>query len=248
MKTLAIALVAVGLAVIFAPHSAAEQVTFNKHIAPLVFAKCAGCHRPGEVGPFALLSYRDLAKRAEQIQAVTEDRLMPPWKPVAGHGEFAGDRSLSAAEIALIKQWVASGALEGDAQDLPPAPQFPTGWQLGTPDLVLTMTEPVKIPAEGRDVYLNVVLPVQIPTGKYVRAIEYRPGNRRVVHHAGVLFRRERRGPQAGRRNARTGLPERFARRQSAARPAGGLDTRPQSDSSARRHGVSLAGGWRPGD
>src|SRR5688572_2529660 len=123
MKTLAIILAACGwTAALAAPVAAAEEVTFNQHIAPLVFAKCAGCHRPGEVGPFSLLSYRDLAKRAEQVQAVTEDRLMPPWKPVAGHGEFAGARSLSAAEIALIKQWVAGGAIEGDAKALPPAP------------------------------------------------------------------------------------------------------------------------------
>lgn len=198
------ALLAAAVALLAASAFAAEPVTFNKHIAPIVLAKCAGCHRPGEVGPFSLLTYRDLAKRAGQIEEVTAGKRMPPWKPVVGHGQFKGDRSLSAEEIALIKAWVESGAAEGDAQDLPPAPQFPTGWQLGEPDVVLTMPEAVQIPAEGRDVYVNVVLPVQIPTGKYLRAVEYRPGNRRIVHHAGFFF--DTKG-EARKRDAETPEP-----------------------------------------
>lgn len=166
---------------------AAGAVTFNKHIAPLVFERCAGCHRPGEVAPFSLLSYRDVSKRAEQIEEITARQIMPPWKPVTGHGEFGNGRRLTDKEIALIEQWVAGGAVEGEAGDLPPAPKFADGWQLGTPDLVVTMSEAVEVPAAGRDVYHNVLLPLEVPAGKYIRAAEFRPGNRRVVHHA-VLF------------------------------------------------------------
>lgn len=164
------------------------EVTFNKDIAPLVWKHCAACHRPGEVAPFPLLSYHDVAKRAGQIQDITAQHIMPPWKPVPGHGEFANGRRLTPAEIELVATWVAGGAKEGAAADLPALPTFPDGWQLGPPDLVITLDQPVEVPAEGRDVYQNVILPFQIPTGKYLKAVEFRPGNRRVVHHAVISY------------------------------------------------------------
>lgn len=170
-----------------AERSAAMPVTFNKQIAPLVFGRCATCHRPGEVAPFPLLNYQDVKKRARQIEAVTGKGIMPPWKPVAGHGDFANGRRLTPEETALIKEWVAQDTPEGEAADLPPAPRFSTGWKLGTPDLVVNLPAPVEVPSEGRDVYLNLILPFKVPTGKYIKAAEFRPGNRRVVHHA-VLF------------------------------------------------------------
>src|SRR5262245_35421536 len=94
---------------------AAEAVTYSKQIAPLVFQHCAGCHHPGEVAPFSLLSYADVSKRARQIQEVTKRRYMPPWKTVEGHGQFVGERRLSAEQIELIGTWVEQGAVEGDA-------------------------------------------------------------------------------------------------------------------------------------
>lgn len=179
-------IVSASLLMLAAP-AAARTVTFNEDVAPLVWKNCAGCHRPGEVAPFALLSYRDVSKRADQIVDVAERRIMPPWKPVPGHGEFSNGRRLSSAELNLLKQWIADGLAEGDAAKQPTPPTFAEGWQLGTPDQVITMTEPAEVPADGRDMYLNVILPVQVPTGKYIKAIEFRPSNRRVVHHA-VLF------------------------------------------------------------
>src|SRR5436853_3723781 len=92
---------------------ATERVTFNKHIAPLVFERCAGCHHPGEVAPFALLSYGDVKKRAQQIAEVTASHYMPPWKPVEGHGRFSAERRLSKEEVALISRWVEQGTAEG---------------------------------------------------------------------------------------------------------------------------------------
>ena len=165
----------------------AADVTFNKHVAPLVFEHCSRCHRPGEVAPFSLLNYRDVSKRAEQIRDITASHAMPPWKPVPGHGEFSNGRRLSKQEIEVISRWVSTGATEGDAADLPPTPKFANGWQLGTPDLIVTLPEQVSIPADGRDLYINIVLPLAVPEGKYLRAAEFRPSNRRVVHHA-VLF------------------------------------------------------------
>src|SRR5688572_12838512 len=105
-----------------------ELPTFNRHIAPIVFEHCATCHRPGEVAPFSLLAYADVKKRARQIAKVTADRFMPPWKSVEGHGRFLGERRLSKDQIELIGRWASGGAPEGDARDLPPAPQFSDAW------------------------------------------------------------------------------------------------------------------------
>lgn len=168
------------------PSSSPAQgaVTYNKDVAPLVFRHCSTCHRPGEVAPFSLLSYRDMSKRAELIRTVIEDRSMPPWKAEPGQGHFSDERRLSDAEIGTIVRWIENGTPEGDAADLPPAPQFVTGWKLGEPDMVVTMDEPYALEAEGADVYRCFVIPLKLPDGKYLKAVEYRPGNRRIVHHA----------------------------------------------------------------
>src|SRR5262245_32664164 len=156
--------------------SANESITFNKHVAPIVFRNCSTCHREGEVAPFSLLTYDDVQKRAEQIQQVTTDHYMPPWKSVEGYGHFLGERRLSPEEIDTIARWVEQGAVEGDTADLPPPPKFSNDWNLGKPDMVLTMPEPFTVPADGDDVYQNFVLSLKIPSGKYIKAIEFRPG------------------------------------------------------------------------
>src|SRR5665213_609745 len=107
-----------------APALAETAVTFDKDVAPVLYARCASCHRPGEIGPFSLLTYRDVRLHATQIADVAERRVMPPWKPERGKGAFVGDRSLSDDEIRLLRTWVAQGAVEGDARDLPPQPQW----------------------------------------------------------------------------------------------------------------------------
>ncbi len=161
-------------------------VTFNKDIAPILFKRCAGCHRPGEVAPFPLLSYRDASKRAGQLVEVTSTRQMPPWKPEPGAGHFTEERRLTDDEIDAIRKWSEAGAPEGNPSDLPMAPRFTAGWQLGEPDMVLKMAEPYTLAASGPDEYRCFVLPIQIPAGKYITSIEYRPGNRKIVHHAVV--------------------------------------------------------------
>ena len=166
----------------------AAPVTFNKDIAPLVFKHCADCHHPGEVAPFALLSYADVKKRAEQIIDVTEQRFMPPWKSVEGHGQFMGERRLKQEEIDLIARWVKEGTVEGDAADLPPTPTFPEGWKLGKPDIIITMPEPYEVRADGPDDFRNFVFDLTIPEGKYIKAAEFHPKNRVVVHHAALMI------------------------------------------------------------
>lgn len=161
-----------------------ERPTFNKHIAPIVFAHCSSCHRPGEVAPFSLLSYTDASKRAKQLAQVTASHFMPPWKSVEGHGRFLGERRLTKEQVELIGLWATRGVPEGDPADLPPTPRFSDDWHLGPPDIVVTMPESFTVPADGPDVYRNFALQLEIPPGKYLKALEYRPGNRRVVHHA----------------------------------------------------------------
>src|SRR5579859_7115588 len=111
----------------------AGTLSFNADIAPIVFEKCAACHRPGEIGPFPLLSYADVKKRARQIVAVTEKRIMPPWSAVPGYCVFERDRSLTVDELGKIAQWTDEGASEGRPSDLPPLPKFVDGWKYGTP-------------------------------------------------------------------------------------------------------------------
>lgn len=161
--------------------------TFSKDIAPLVFKHCVECHRPDEVGPFSLMSYGEVKKRSQQLLSFVASRQMPPWKPVAGFGEFISERRMSDAEIALLKAWVEQGAPEGDPRDLPPAPKFNDGWAFGEPDLVVSMPEPYVLQAEGRDILRNFVMPLNFAEDRYVRAYQLRASNRRVVHHA-LLF------------------------------------------------------------
>lgn len=163
-----------------------DTVTFNKHIAPIVFEHCAPCHRPGEPAPFSLLSYQDVKKRAKQIAKVTQSRFMPPWKPEPGYGEFIGHRNLSADQVDIIQQWVNDGAVEGDPADRRPTPGFTKGWYLGEPDLVLELPKAYPLAAEGTDLFRNFVIPVPVSTTRYVRAVEFRPSNPKIVHHANL--------------------------------------------------------------
>jgi hypothetical protein len=158
-------------------------VTFNKDIAPIMFENCTSCHRPGEVAPFSLLTYADAKKRAKQIAIVTEKRIMPPWKAESEHDEFINARRLTARQIGLVKQWAADGAPEGNAKDLPPAPKYTAGWQLGEPDAVLQADEQYSLAADGADVYRCFVIPTDYAEDRYIAAIEVRPENRAVVHH-----------------------------------------------------------------
>ncbi|MBI2072684.1 MAG: hypothetical protein HYT81_06565 [Gemmatimonadetes bacterium] len=170
------------------PAAAAQraQPTFAKDIAPILYRQCLGCHRPDGSAPFSLLSYQDARDRAAPIAAAVEARRMPPWLPERGAVRFANERRLTGQEIALIRRWVEAGAPEGDKAALPPAPEFPDGWQLGEPDLVVELPA-YRVPRHGTDVYRNLVVPLPIGETRYVGAVEMRPGNARVVHHARLM-------------------------------------------------------------
>ena len=112
---------------------------------------------------------------------------MPPWKPEPGFGSFHDARRLRDADLKTLADWAKAGAAEGDPKDLPPAPRFPEGWQLGQPDLVLEMPEAYTVPADGRDVQRCFVIPIPIEADRTVAAVEFRPGNRKVVHHS-ILY------------------------------------------------------------
>lgn len=165
-------------------------VTFTRDIAPIVFHSCAPCHHSGEAGPFPLLTYGDVKSHARQIADVTRKRLMPPWLPSSEGLPFIEDSHLSELEIALFQKWVEDGLREGNPADLPPAPKFTSGWQLGQPDLILRATTPYTIPANGTDVYWNFIFPSPLKSSRFIKAVEIHPGEKRLVHHANLLVDR----------------------------------------------------------
>ncbi|MBI3262410.1 MAG: hypothetical protein HYZ58_04580, partial [Acidobacteria bacterium] len=134
----------------------------------------------------SLMSYQEVRPWARAIEEQVSARRMPPWKPEPGYGgPFIGNRRLSDEQVARIQQWVAEGAVEGSPADLPPIPKRPAGWRLGEPDLVLEM-RPYTLPAGGQDVLRKFAIPIPIAGTRYVRGLEFQPGNARVVHHANM--------------------------------------------------------------
>lgn len=164
----------------------ADEVVFSKDVAPIIYQNCTGCHRPGEAAPFSLISYEDAAKRGRLIRSVVETRQMPPWKADASTHAFQDERRLTDEQIGVIRKWVEGGVPEGDPADTPALPQFPAGWQLGQPDLVVEMPEGFTVPADGPDIYRNFLIPIALPEDKWIRAVELRPSARPVFHH--VLY------------------------------------------------------------
>ncbi len=167
--------------------AASPPATFTKDVAPIVYQNCVICHRQGEVAPFSLMSYDDVKKHAEDIATATGSHYMPPWKADPGTIHFVGERRLTDAQIKTLDAWVKGGMPEGNAKDLPPQPTFPSGWKLGEPDLVVKLPKAFTIKADGnggRDVYRGFVVPLNLPEDRYVSAVEFRPSNPKVVHHA----------------------------------------------------------------
>jgi hypothetical protein len=162
----------------------AQQVTFSQHIAPLVFNHCTKCHRTGEVAPFPLTSYSEVVSHAQTIKFVTGTRYMPPWKPDASYRHYLDENTLTTAEIQQIRDWVDNGTPQGNPSLTPAVPTFPSGSQLGTPDMVIPMQQAFTHQGNGQDMYRIFVLPVSIPADRDIAAIEFRAGNKRIVHHA----------------------------------------------------------------
>ncbi len=167
-------------------------VTYAKEIAPLIADRCVMCHHPGGSAPFSLVTYADVNRHATQIAAVTRSRFMPPWKADPSDGPFVGQHPLSDAEIRLLQQWADEGAIEGE----PVAGRAPRqaggertwsdAWQLGAPDLIVTLLQPYTLGAEGTDVFRIFAIPIPVDRVRYVRGLEFHPGNPKVVHHANI--------------------------------------------------------------
>lgn len=162
----------------------AQTPTFHLDVAPIVFQHCAECHRPGEIGPMPLTTYEEVFAYGEFIEFVTASGYMPPWTPDNTYSHFVGERVLTENELATLSAWVAAGKPEGDPADNPGLPQYPEGSQIGEPDLVLAMAEPYEHGGDMTDQYQVFVLPGDPNADLSIRALEVRPGNRNVAHHA----------------------------------------------------------------
>lgn len=160
-----------------------KEVTFAKDVAPIFFENCAGCHRAGEGAPFSVMTYREARPWAKSIREKVVSRQMPPWHADPHVQEFSNDRRLAQSEIDKIVAWVDAGAPEGDPKDLPPAPKFAEGWNIGQPDQIITMPEDFTLEAKGPDEIQYFEVDPGFKEDKYVIAAEARPGNRKIVHH-----------------------------------------------------------------
>ena len=171
------------------PIAGAATVTFARDVAPILNANCVACHRSGEVAPFSLETYQQAKTWASQIRDYTVRKLMPPWKAVPGYGSFHDSRSLTPDQINTLGRWADSGAPAGDLKAAPVTPQFgdPAAWYLGKPDQVIQPVRDYHLDAEGKDVYRNFVLPAEFSEDRYLSAMEFKPGNRAIVHHV-VLY------------------------------------------------------------
>ncbi len=212
----------------------APAATFNQHVAPILHTRCAQCHHPGGAGPFDLLTFADASRRAGQIAAVTRSGFMPPWQADGHPGEFVAQPRLTPEDVALLARWAAA-PVEGPGP-APQAPTFPQGWYLGQPDLVVTVPAGYTLPGEGSDAFRIFALPLPVGSTRYVRGIEFHPGNaargapRQHPHrpHRPVAAARRRR-PGAGLRRAHGPLGG------VSGRPFPRLDARPGRAARATR-------------
>lgn len=172
------------IAFLLATMAHGEEPTYSRDIAPIVQERCVACHREGGGAPFSLTEYEDVRRKARTILRVVDDGFMPPWHAIGGDIPLLDDRRMSNEEVALLHRWNDAGRPEGDPADLPAPREFPDDWQLGEPDLVLTMAEAYELPADGPDIYRNFVIPTGLTEKKYLKAIEFRPSSPEVVHHA----------------------------------------------------------------
>ena len=181
---------AVVLGVLGCAPASAQNVTFTKDIAPIVFTSCVSCHRQGGPAPFSLTTYDEVRRRATQIATVTKSRFMPPWKVEPGVGHFVGQDPLTEAQIASLDTWAKNGTPQGDPAALPPVPQLPAGWLLGQPDLIVKPSRAYTLQTQPNDAFRIFAIRLPVTKRTYVRGIEFHPGNGRVVHHANIRIDR----------------------------------------------------------
>ena len=165
------------------------NLTFSKDVAPIFYKNCATCHRAGEIAPMSLISYKEVRPWAKAIREKVITRDMPPWHADPQHGAWSNDRRMSQKEIDTIVAWIDGGAREGNPKDLPPAPKFASGWQIGEPDAVFHMPEEYTIPADGAVSYQYFTIDPGFKEDRYIESMEARAGNLSVVHHIVIYVR-----------------------------------------------------------
>lgn len=164
--------------------STTASITFTRDIAPILNRNCVTCHRADNIAPMSLRTYAEARPWAELMREKVLSRQMPPWHASPGDVEFSNERRLSDEEIKKIVAWVDQGAIEGDPKDLPPSPSFSDAWQIGQPDAIFSMEKDYTLDADLIDHYLYFRIPTHFKEDRWVQAVEFRPGNRKVVHHA----------------------------------------------------------------
>jgi mono/diheme cytochrome c family protein len=169
---------------------AAGDITYAKHVAPILQQRCQVCHRPEQAGPFSLLTYQDAVKHARMLKEVTTQRRMPPWHADPRHGKFANDRRLTDKEIETLASWVDAGTPRGDDRDMPKAIDWVKGWRMGKPDQVLEMPREFEVPADGVLSYKHFTIDPGFKEDVWVEKAEARPGPGAagVVHHVVVYI------------------------------------------------------------
>ena len=165
------------------------NLTFSKDVAPIFYKNCSNCHRAGEIAPMSLISYKEVRPWAKAIREKVITRDMPPWHADPQHGAWSNDRRMSQKEINTIVAWIDGGAREGNPKDLPPAPKFASGWQIGEPDAVFYMPEEYTIPADGAVSYQYFTIDPGFKEDRYIESMEARAGNLSVVHHIVIYVR-----------------------------------------------------------
>ncbi|HXI92285.1 MAG TPA: cytochrome c [Blastocatellia bacterium] len=168
---------------------AKASLTFTKDIAPILYKNCVGCHRPGEIAPMSLMTYKEVRPWAKAIREKVATREMPPWHLDSQYGKWENDRRLTQKEVDAIVTWIGGGAVEGNAKDLPAPPKFASGWQIGEPDMVFQMPTEFTVPAEGSVPYQYFAVPTNFKEDRYIQALEARAGNLSVVHHIVMMVR-----------------------------------------------------------
>ena len=176
--------------------------TFSKDVAPILNKNCVTCHRPGDIAPMSLMTYEQARPWAKSIREKVTRGTMPPWHAEAARGVFVNDRRLTESEKSTLIAWADAGAPLGNPKDLPPAPKFTEGWEIGTPDVVLTMPKAYQVPANGTIAYQYFMIPTNFTEDKWVQAIEVKPGVRSVVHHILVFSKPPQNSPDAKRTEA----------------------------------------------
>ncbi len=171
------------------PKNATSSPTFYRDVVPILQEHCQTCHRAGEIAPFSLVTYKESKPWAEAIKKATQSREMPPWFADPRFGTWADDPSLTSEQIATLAAWTDAGSAAGDPRDAPPAKEWSAGWNIPQPDVVIRMTKPVTIPAQGEVDYTYEIVPTGFTSDRWVQMSQIRPSSPEYVHHAVVYIR-----------------------------------------------------------